>query len=86
VKWFEVDERKRQQRAELSKRENQAKYSKRKETVDLVLASLKGTFGLVRFRRRGLRAARAEFGLWCLAYNVWRALALLKGGSQRQRA
>jgi hypothetical protein len=77
VKWYEVDDKKQQMRAHLRKPENRARYAQRKQTVELVLGNMKGTLGLTRFRQRGRAAARAELGLWCLAYNVWRTLMLL---------
>lgn len=77
VKLYEVDERKRKMEEKLEHREMALLYGLRKQTVELVWAVLKGTLRCVRFHRRGLKAIRAEFALWCLTYNVWRTLHLL---------
>jgi hypothetical protein len=49
-----------------------ARYKRRSVIVEPVFAGLRA-LGLQRFRRRGVRRVRAEFALYCIAYNVWRA-------------
>ncbi len=77
IKWYEVDDKKQQMRASLREPANAEQYALRKETVELTWAEFKARFKLTRFRRRGLVAVRAEFALWCLAYNLWRTLSIL---------
>jgi transposase len=52
------------------------KYRKRKSMVEPVFAELRERFGLNRFRRRGLQGVSIEFSLYCLAYNLKKALSL----------
>lgn len=49
------------------------RYARRSHTVEPVFAELKERQGLKRFHRRGLRGARLEFSLHCLAFNLKRA-------------
>jgi hypothetical protein len=51
-------------------------YRRRKGMVEPVFSVFKGSQGLVRFRRRGLRAVGMEFAVHCIAYNVRTALRL----------
>lgn len=53
-------------------------FSQRKAMVEPVFARLRGQQKLDRFRRRGLAAVRREFALHAMAYNLWRAVGLLK--------
>jgi transposase len=53
-------------------------FSQRKAIVEPVFSSLRGQQGLDRFRRRGLQAVRREFALHVMAYNLSRAVALLR--------
>jgi hypothetical protein len=46
--------------------------------VEPVFASLRCRQGLNRFRRRGLKAVTCEFALHVLAYNLSKAIALLR--------
>lgn len=54
-------------------------FAKRKAMVEPVFSYLREQQGLNRFRRRGLAGVTREFGLHVLAYNLARAVALLKG-------
>jgi transposase len=54
-------------------------FAKRKAMVEPVFGYLREQQGLNRFRRRGVAGATREFGLHVLAYNLARAVALLKG-------
>jgi hypothetical protein len=57
-----------------------ARYARRSHIVEPVFAELKERQGLKRFHRRGLKGARLEFSLHCLAFNFKRvglALAVL---------
>jgi transposase len=49
------------------------RYARRAYTVEPVFAELKERQGLKRFHRRGVRGARLEFSLHCLAFNLKRA-------------
>jgi len=49
-------------------------YRQRMRIAETVHAEFRERFGLRRFRRRGLAAVRAEFGLYCIAFNLKRAL------------
>jgi len=52
-----------------------AKYRRRKTIVEPCFAELKERQGLQRFRRRGMRAVRAEFALHCIAFNLKKAVS-----------
>jgi len=49
-------------------------YAQRMPLAETVHAELRERFGLRRFHRRGLQAVRAEFGLYCIAFNLKKAL------------
>ncbi len=51
-------------------------YAKRKATVETVFGVIKETMGFRRFHLRGLEAARGEWTLACLAWNLKRMHAL----------
>ena len=51
-------------------------YAKRKSTVETVFGVIKETMGFRRFHMRGLEAARGEWTLACLAWNLKRMHAL----------
>ena len=53
-------------------------FAKRKSMVEPVFSHLRGQQGLNRFRRSGLLAAKREFALHVMAYNLSRAVALLR--------
>lgn len=53
-------------------------FGKRKAMVEPVFSHLRGQQGLSRFRRSGLKAAKREFALHAMAYNLSRAVALLR--------
>lgn len=53
-------------------------FRQRKAMVEPVFSHLRGQQGLTRFRRKGLRAVRREFALHALAYNLSRAVALMR--------
>jgi hypothetical protein len=53
------------------------RYARRSQLVEPVFAELKERQGLKRFHRRGLRGARLEFSLHCLAFNLKRAVLVL---------
>jgi len=56
--------------------EGRALYAKRKATVETVFGVIKETMGFRRFHMRGLEAARGEWTLACLAWNLKRMHAL----------
>jgi hypothetical protein len=51
-----------------------AVYGQRMLIAETVYAELRERLGLRRFRRRRLGAVRAEFGLYCIAFNLKKAL------------
>ncbi|WP_182915832.1 IS1182 family transposase [Massilia cavernae] len=53
-------------------------FRQRKAMVEPVFSHLLGQQGLSRFRRKGLCAVRREFALHVLAYNLSRAVALMR--------
>jgi transposase len=53
-------------------------FGQRKAMVEPVFSHMRGQQGLNRFRRRGLSAVKREFALHVLAYNLTRAVALLR--------
>lgn len=53
-------------------------FSQRKAIVEPVFSSLRRQQGLDRFRRRGLQGVTREFALHVMAYNLSRAVALLR--------
>lgn len=53
-------------------------FGQRKAMVEPVFSHLRGQQGLHRFRRRGLAAVTREFALHAIAYNLTRAVALLR--------
>lgn len=46
--------------------------------VEPVFSHLRGQQGLNRFRRQGLKQVKSEFALHIMAYNLSRAVALLR--------
>lgn len=53
-------------------------FSKRKAMVEPVFSHLREQQGLNRFRRKGLKLVKREFALHVMAYNLSRAVALLR--------
>jgi hypothetical protein len=53
-------------------------FCQRKAMVEPVFSHLRGQQGLNRFRRSGLSAVTREFALHAMAYNLSRAIALLR--------
>lgn len=53
-------------------------FAKRKAMVEPVFSHLRGKQGLNRFRRQGLKQVKSEFALHIMAYNLSRAVALLR--------
>lgn len=53
-------------------------FAKRKAMVEPVFSHLRGQQGLNRFRRQGLKQVKSEFALHIMAYNLSRAVALLR--------
>ena len=68
-----------------------AKYRKRQAIVEPVFAGLRERLGLRRFRRKGLLRVRAEFTIYCFAYNLQRAVSIARrdaapsGGGEHRR-
>ena len=60
----------------LATREGKAVYAKRKATVETVFGVIKAVLGFRQFHLRGREAARAEWSLVCLAWNLKRMHAL----------
>lgn len=75
IKRYEGDDAKDALRAKMQQCEVQARYRQRQAMVEPVFGGLRDRQGLRRFRRKGARAVRLEFGLHALAYNLGRAVA-----------
>ncbi len=58
----------------------------RKQTVEPIIGNLKANLGFRRFNLSGLAAVRGEFALMCIAHNLNRLIALVRGktGSDRR--
>ena len=54
----------------------QQRFKYRKAMVEPVFSVLRGVHGLNRFKRNGLKAAKLEFPLHILAYNLGRLIAI----------
>lgn len=75
IKRYEGDEAKDALRTKMQQCEVQARYRQRQAMVEPVFGGLRDRQGLRRFRRKGVKAVRLEFGLHALAYNLGRAVA-----------
>ena len=67
------------------------KHRKRQAIVEPVFGALRERLGLKRFRRRGLTRVRIEFTMYCVAYNLKRAIeiraaAVSRGGPDGSRS
>ncbi len=78
IKRYPEDEQREALRLVMQHRQARRIFSQRKAIVEPVFSSLRGQQGLDRFRRRGLQAVRREFALHVMAYNLSRAVALLR--------
>jgi hypothetical protein len=76
IKRYEGEEYKEAMRLVMSQPSARQHYRKRKAIVEPVFAQFRERLGLTRFRRRGLPGVRLEFALYCVAYNLKRAMAL----------
>jgi transposase len=74
IKRYPGDEYKEAMALVLTQPRARAVYAQRMAIAETVHAELRERFGLRRFHRRGLSAVRAEFGLYCIAFNLKRAL------------
>jgi hypothetical protein len=72
------DEQRDALREVMQQRQVRAIFAKRQAMVEPVFSHMRGQQGLDRFRRRGLKAVKREFALHVLAYNMARAVALLR--------
>lgn len=59
-----------QMRHRMKTDEGQALYSKRKSTVEPVFGIIKSVMGFRQFLLRGVKAARGEWNLVCIAWNI----------------
>lgn len=75
IKRYTHDDAKDAMRAVLGDRRAQAEYRKRQHIAETPNATIKNVQGLKRFRRRGLRGAKLEVALHCVALNLGRASA-----------
>ncbi len=62
----------------MQQRQVRSIFCQRKAMVEPVFSHLRGKQGLNRFRRSGLQAVKREFALHAMAYNLSRAIALLR--------
>lgn len=74
IKRFTEDDAKEAMRAVLGDRRAQAAYRKRQHIAETPHATIKNVQGLTRFGRRGLRGARLEIAIHCIALNFGRAV------------
>lgn len=72
IKRYEGEELKEAEREVMRQPAARAKYRARSAMVEPVFGRLRA-LGLTRFRRRGLVRVRAEFAIYCIAYNFKRA-------------
>lgn len=72
IKRYDGDELKEAERLVMAQPAARAKYRQRSVIVEPIFGRLR-EMGLRRFRRRGLVRIRAEFALFCMAYNFKRA-------------
>lgn len=79
IKRYEGDELKEAMREVMQQPAARTKYRRRGAIVEPVFARLQH-MGLRRFRRRGIGRVRAEFALYCMAYNFRRADGLREAG------
>lgn len=75
IKRYDADDAKDALRAKMQQPEVQGRYRRRQGMVEPVFGGLRDRQGLRRFRRKGVKAVRLEFGLHALAYNLSRAVA-----------
>lgn len=78
IKRYPEDEQREALRLVMQHRLARRIFSQRKAIVEPVFSSLRAQQGLNRFRRRGLQAVKREFALHVMAYNLSRAVALLR--------
>lgn len=78
IKRYPEDEQREALRLVMQHHQARRIFSQRKAIVEPVFSSLRGQQGLHRFRRRGLQAVIREFALHVMAYNLSRAVALLR--------
>ncbi len=78
IKRYPEDEQREALRFVMQHRQARRIFRERKAIVEPVFSSLRGQQGLNRFRRRGLQAVKREFALHVIAYNLSRAVALLR--------
>jgi len=75
VKRYEGDELKDAMQAVLAQPAARAAYRRRQAMVEPTFAELRERQGLHRFHRRGIRGAKLEFSLHCMALNLKRTVA-----------
>jgi hypothetical protein len=78
IKRYPEDEQREALRLVMRHRQARRIFSQRKAIVEPVFSGLREQQGLDRFRRRGLKAVKREFALHVMAYNLARAVALLR--------
>jgi transposase len=71
-------------RAKMQKQESRKDYYQRQTSVEPVFGNLKFNLGFDRFRMRGLRKVKIEFGLMCIAHNLNRLFKIAMA-TQNQR-
>lgn len=72
------DEQRDALRQVMQQRQMRGIFRQRQAMVEPVFSHLRGQQGLNRFRRSGLKAVKREFALHVMAYNLSRAVALLR--------
>lgn len=78
IKRYPEDEARDALRFVMQQRQAQEIFRKRQAMIEPVFSHLRCQQGLARFRRNGLKAVKREFALHAMAYNLSRAVALLR--------
>ena len=78
IKRYAGDEYKEAMRLVLAQPRARAAYQRRMGMAEPVHAELRERLGLRRFHRRGLNAVRAEFALYCIAFNLKKVLGYVR--------
>lgn len=78
IKRHPEDEQRDALRQVMQQRQVRGIFGQRQAMVEPVFSHMRGQQGLNRFRRRGLQAVKREFALHVIAYNLSRAVALLR--------
>lgn len=85
IKRYESDAYREAMAEKIASPQAQELLKERAKLVEPVFAELKERQGQRRLRRRGLVNVAGEFAMWCLAYNIGRALSMLRAAKEAGR-